>query len=406
MHHQLTEKALQALDKGAPFGEDIDLTQYHTERSGEHKYQKDLSKLSTDERYHLLSTGIDTSEQGRSATFIQKDQSVVHCKSKQDGIEVLSTAAALNKYNGLEEYWHSLVPVDMDKYTAFTQLQEPQGYFIRAFKGAKTIFPIQACLYLEDPGRIQSIHNIIIAEENSELHIITGCTNSPQADFGAHLGISEFFIKKGAKVTFSMIHNWAERIAVRPRTGTMVEEGGLFLSNYVCMKPVQSLQMYPTSYLKGRGATARYNSILVAPPQSTMDVGSRVYLSAPETRAEIISRTITTGGTIIARGQLIAEMAGCKGHLECRGLILGEKGHIHAIPELDARIADVELSHEAAVGKIAHEEIEYLMARGLTESEATATIVRGFLNVDIAGLPPSLKQEIDKAVAESEKDLL
>jgi hypothetical protein len=64
------------------------------------------------------------------------------------------------------------------------------------------------------------------------------------------------------------------------------------------------------------------------------------------------------------------------------------------------------MSHEAAVGKIAQEEILYLMSRGLTEDEATATIVRGFLSVDIPGLPPALKAEIDRAVEMSEKDYL
>ena len=81
-------------------------------------------------------------------------------------------------------------------------------------------------------------------------------------------------------------------------------------------------------------------------------------------------------------------------------MILHPKGVIHAIPELEAKTDNAELSHEAAVGKIAPEEIEYLMARGLNEDEATATIVRGFLNVDIEGLPETLVQEIDKAINE------
>jgi Fe-S cluster assembly scaffold protein SufB len=93
-----------------------------------------------------------------------------------------------------------------------------------------------------------------------------------------------------------------------------------------------------------------------------------------------------------------------KGHLECKGLILGG-GVIHAIPELEGTVEGVELSHEAAVGKIAQEEIEYLTARGLDEDEATSTIVRGFLNVDIMGLPDKLRKVLDKTIAESEKDM-
>jgi Fe-S cluster assembly scaffold protein SufB len=81
-------------------------------------------------------------------------------------------------------------------------------------------------------------------------------------------------------------------------------------------------------------------------------------------------------------------------------------GSIHAIPELHGKVDGVEMSHEAAVGKSAQEEILYLMSRGLNEDEATATIVRGFLSVDIPGLPVQLKAEIDRAVEQSDQDMM
>lgn len=76
---------------------------------------------------------------------------------------------------------------------------------------------------------------------------------------------------------------------------------------------------------------------------------------------------------------------------------------MHAIPELQGYVPNVEMSHEAAVGKIDQHEIEYLMARGLDEDEAVSTIVRGFLNVDIEGLPENLKNKLDKIVFETQK---
>jgi len=169
------------------------------------------------------------------------------------------------------------------------------------------------------------------------------------------------------------------------------------------MKPVRSLQMYPTSYLMGKDAVARFYSIIVGSPGSEYDVGGRIFLQEPGTRAEIVARTISNGGNIIARGHLIGEVSDIKAHLECRGLLLNG-GLIHAIPELEGHADGVEMSHEAAVGKIAQEEITYLMSRGLSEDEATSTIVRGFLSVDIPGLPPQLKAEIDKTIDGSDKD--
>jgi Fe-S cluster assembly scaffold protein SufB len=268
----------------------------------------------------------------------------------------------------------------------------------------KITLPVQACLFLGHKDLAQRVHNIIIAEEGSELHIITGCTTHPMTR-GLHLGVSEFFIKRGAQVTFTMIHNWAPEIEVRPRSVAIVEENGIFLSNYVAMKPVRSMQMYPTARCVGANSTVRFNSILVAQPGSSMDVGSRVLLDSSRSRAEIVSRTISTGGDIIARGDIQGNAPDVKGHLECRGLILADQGTIHAIPELVGRLAGIDLSHEAAVGKIAEEEVEYLMARGLTRDEATAMIVRGFLKVDIEGLPPMLEAELKKAIEDSEEDL-
>jgi Fe-S cluster assembly scaffold protein SufB len=312
----------------------------------------------------------------------------------------------MEKYDWMPDYWWNAVAVDQDKYTANIELNQYSGYFIRALPGQKTAFPVQACLYLAKDQLVQNVHNVIIAEENSEMHIITGCTTASQEETGLHLGVSEFYVKKGARVTFTMIHSWSPEIAVRPRSGVIIEEGGLFMSNYLLMKPVHTLQMNPLARCVGENSTARFNSVLVTGEGSSLDVGSRVILDAEGARTEIISRAITTGGVIIARGYIEGNAPEVKGHLECRGLILGEKGIIHAIPELKGNLAGVDLSHEAAVGKIAEEEVGYLMARGLTREEATATIVRGFLRVDIEGLPPLLTDELKRAVAASEKEVM
>ncbi|MCK4905408.1 SufD family Fe-S cluster assembly protein [bacterium] len=372
----------------------------------EHSYQKDLSKVSVADRKNLIETGVDVSEKGRSGTFIQADHSVIHAKSLQKGLEVMNISDALKKYDWLKKYWWNAVSKDGDEYTALSEKDSRNGYFIRALRGVKVLHPIQSCLFLKKENLLQNVHNLIIAEEGSELNIITGCTTASYVKKGAHVGISEFYIKKNATVKFTMIHNWAEEVVVRSRSKAVVEEGGAFLSNYICLKPVKSLQMYPTATLIGEGATARFNSILYAHLHSHIDVGSRVILSKPNTKAEIISRAVTNGGTIIARGHLKGEAPFVKAHLECRGLILSSGGAIHAIPELEGKNKDLDMSHEAAVGKIAKEEIEYLMARGLSSQEAQAVIVRGFMDTAILGLPPELQKGIDDLVKSCQEETM
>ncbi len=400
------ELAEKALEKKAALGEDIDLSKYSS-TAEEHSYQEKPSELPTEDKAQLLKVGVilDDASQ-RSGTFVQMDRSVVHSSASGDGVEVLAITKALEKYDWLQDYWWRAVSVDQDKFTAHAELDLQNGYFIRALPGAKVVYPVQACLYIAHKNLAQKVHNIVIAEEGSELHIITGCATRPMHASGLHIGVSEFYIKRGAKVTFTMIHNWAPETEVRPRSGAILEEGAVFLSNYVSMKPMRSLQMYPVARCNGEGAIVRFNTILVAPPGSTLDTGSKVLLNGKGSRAEIVARTITTGGTIISRGHIAGSAPEVKGHLECRGLILSERGTIHAIPELKGEIAGVDLSHEAAVGKIAEEEVEYLMSRGLSRDEATAMIVRGFLHVDIEGLPQELAGELQRAVELSEKELL
>ena len=243
----------------------------------------------------------------------------------------------------------------------------------------------------------QKVHNIIIAEEGSHLHIITGCTVDMHIKGGMHIGISEFFVKKNASITFTMVHNWAEGVEARPRSVAHVAEGGTFINNYICMKPVKLLQLYPAVHLLGKGARCSAGSIVMGKKNSVIDIGFRVFLKGWGTSAESIARAVARDESkIYARGHLVGEVPNIKAHLECRGLVLSPKAMIDAIPELEAKQENLEMSHEAAVGKIAEREILYLMSRGLSEDEATSAIIRGFLKVEMSGLPARLQAEVKK----------
>jgi Fe-S cluster assembly scaffold protein SufB len=362
-----------------------------------------IDDLTEEDLQKMKQTGVDVTSSSISGTFLQTNCGVTHCDCKLDGVEMLPITEALKKYDGLKEYWWKLVDPEKDEFTREADRGLDNGYFIRSLPGSKVIYPLQTCLYIRNDNVAQRVHNIVVAEEGSELHIITGCATHPNLTSGLHIGVSEFYIKKGAKLTFTMVHNWGEEVYVRPRTGIVIEEDGIFLSNYVSLKGVKSVQTFPTATLKGENAVARFNSVIVAPEGSDIDTGARVILEAPGSRSEIVSRTISYGGRVMARGHLIGKAKNIKAHLECQGLMLTEHGVIQAIPELEAHVADVDMSHEAAVGRIAREEIEYLMARGLTEEEATSTIVRGFLDVRIEGLPKELEDELQAAVEECQQ---
>ncbi|MEM2025634.1 MAG: SufD family Fe-S cluster assembly protein, partial [Desulfurococcaceae archaeon] len=151
---------------------------------------------------------------------------------------------------------------------------------------------------------------------------------------------------------------------------------------------------------------ANLTSVIAASGKSFFDVGGAVYLKAEETGAEIVSRVVAKDeAEVVSRGLIAAERDRVKGHLECRGIILSPTSAVVAIPELEARARDVELSHEAAVGRIAEEEIYYLATRGFSEEEATSIIIRGFMDVDVKGLPPMLVAQIRRALDLTAKSL-
>ena len=381
----------------------VDLSKYEFTGHASEKVD-DLTRLDKGEKESMKMAGFDASEKNRSASFVQIDHNHAFCKSYDPGVEILPLGLALKIHEGWGDLKWKLLKPEKDEFTRLAADNTHGGYVIRVKKGAKLTAPIQSCLMMHANKVGQNVHNLILVEEGAEAHILSGCTTTLADQTAAHIGISEFYVEKNASLTFTMIHNWGENVEVRPRSAGQVETGGIFLSNYVSLKPVKNLQMYPAITLKGAGSIARFNSVIVSTENTFMDVGNRVILDAADTRTEIISHAIASGGHIIARGHIQANCSPAKGHLECQGLLLNN-GIIQAIPELDGRIEGVELSHEAAVGKIAKEELEYLMIRGMDEEEASSAIVRGFLNIDIMGLPPELKTEIDKAITESEKSM-
>ncbi|AFV25064.1 SufBD protein [Methanolobus psychrophilus R15] len=395
----MRKKAEDALGKSAAYGEDFNLDEYSAGAT-DVRYEQNLTELTEEDKRTLLNVGFTPGEENRSGSLIMVDNKIAHTSlHDSDAVELMSLSDAMKVHSWVKDYMWKLIKPDADKYTAMSYLQDANGYFIRAPAGKKSKMPVQTCLLIGSKQVSQTVHNIIIVEEGAELEVITGCSTKHGVEKGLHLGISEMYVQKGATLNFTMIHNWADQIGVRPRTVVHVEENGKYISNYVTLKPVKSIQAYPTVLLEGKGAFTRLNTIAVAHPGSELDLGSRVIFNAEDTSAELISRTITTGGVSIARGEMIGNANGAKGHLECHGLVLSDKGTQRAIPILEANVQNIELSHEAAVGRIAREQIEYLMARGLTEEDAIGMIVRGFLDVGIQGIPDELRADIDETIA-------
>ena len=151
--------------------------------------KKDIDKVK--------SVGFDISEKTRCGSLVQVDNKTGYFNCKNDKVEILPTSLALKKYSWAKKYLWQAVDKNKDKFTREVVRFSQEGYFIWAKRGAKIDVPVQACLYIKKKNLHQRVHNLIIAEEGSSLNIITGCAISPKIFSGLHIGISEFFIKKG-----------------------------------------------------------------------------------------------------------------------------------------------------------------------------------------------------------------
>ena len=235
--------AERAKDKKAALGADITIENFTDETVNALDMIDDLDDLNKQTKKDLLKVGVDTEENNRSGSFLQVDQSNIFTNnSMSDSIEVMNIGVALDKYSWVEDYLWNVVKPDADKYTAKTALREEKdgvksGYFVRSLPGTKEVMPVQACMFISDTDIMQTAHNVIIAEENSELHLITGCATGSDISSAMHVGVSEMYLKPGSKITFTMVHNWAEEVEVRPRTGVKLMDD----STYIKVKKIPLL---------------------------------------------------------------------------------------------------------------------------------------------------------------------
>lgn len=353
----------------------------------------DKSQISKEMKEEMLFAGVDLDSDHKTFLLVG-GESLQDETISEPKFELLSIEKAREKYANLDQdYLWKLVSPEKDEFTREVARQTQGGYFIRLRQGHKEFLPLQACFYIKESYYKQKVHNLIVLEEGAELHIINGCVSSHKSEQAQHLGITEIYVGKGAKLSYTMIHNWNESTEVFPRSAVIVHEEGEFISNYIALKSTKIVQSYPTVTV-GKNARASLNSVIFSHKDSLYDVGGRTILADVGARGEVISRTVSAGGEIVARGDIQALVDGTFGHMECSSLMLGDEGKVHAIPELASKAKNVTLSHEAMVGKIADEEIYYLMSRGLSEAQAISLIVKGFLSIDIKGLPQAIKEQI------------
>jgi Fe-S cluster assembly scaffold protein SufB len=267
---------------------------------------------------------------------------------------------------------------------------EYTGYVIVVKKGAN--IPIQTCFLTSQKDFVQNVQNLIVVEDGGECEIFTGCLSNAHVNGNVHNAITDIYVGKNAKLTFNMVHSWGETSSVFPKTKIFVDEGGVFLSNYIVWDKVKKIVMNPKIYL-AKNAKAVSQALIYSHDGSDFSIGGTVELNGSSSSGEIISSIVSEGGDYKNISEIVGRESDTKGHVECNAILVGN-GTVEAVPILKALNPSTQLTHEASVGKISSSEVEYLQTKGLSKDMARELIVKGFVNKSLKNMPDLVQKKM------------
>lgn len=310
--------------------------------------------------------------------------------------------AAVQKYPDLvrQYFMNRCVPVNDHKFAALHAAVWSGGTFLYVPKGVNVDAPLQAYFRMNAKNMGQFEHTLMIVEEGAEAHYIEGCSAPKYGSSSLHAGCVEIFVHKNARFRYSSVENWSRDTYNLNTKRALVAEGarmewvGGNMGSQVTM-------LYPCSILQGERAHAEHLGIAFAGPGQIQDTGAKVIHAAPHTTSSVIMKSLSRdGGKSLYRGLLtITPRAhGSISKVKCDALILDDHSISETIPDMNIQNPDVTIGHEATVGRIGEEEVFYLMSRGLTEQEAHAMVVNGFIEPIVKVLPLEYAVEMNRLI--------
>ena len=325
----------------------------------------------------------------------------VHKELEEQGVIYTDIETAIVKYGDmLKEYFMTLITVNDHKFAALHGAVWSGGSFIYVPKGVKVKMPLQSYFRLNAPEAGQFEHTLIIVDEGADLHFIEGCSAPKYQKNALHAGAVELFVRKGARLRYSTIENWSRNMYNLNTKRALVEEDGVI--EWVSGSFGSRVSMlYPMSILKGDRSRCEFTGVTFAAAGQYLDTGCKIIHQGKQTSSTVHSKSISkNGGTAFYRGLLkvLPEATGTRSTVECESLMLDNESTSDTIPIIDINNDSVDIGHEAKIGRISDEAIFYLMSRGISEDEAKAMIVRGFVEPISKELPLEYAVELNKLI--------
>jgi Fe-S cluster assembly protein SufB len=351
--------------------------------------------------------GIPEAEKQRLVAGVaaQYESEVVYHKINEElerqGVIFLDTDTGLREHPEIfEEYFGSVIPSGDNKFAALNTAVWSGGSFIYVPKGVHVEIPLQAYFRINTENMGQFERTLIIVDEGAYVHYVEGCTAPIYSSDSLHSAVVEIIVKKNARCRYTTIQNWSNNVynlvtkRAKAEAGATMEWVDGNIGSKVTMK-------YPAVWLTGEHAKGEVLSIAFAGEGQHQDAGAKMLHLAPHTSSTIISKSVARGGGRTSYRGLVQVNKGAHhsaSTVKCDALLVDEISRSDTYPYVDVREDDVSMGHEATVSKVSEDQLFYLMSRGLTEDEAMAMIVRGFVEPIARELPMEYALELNRLI--------
>ncbi|MFW5469455.1 Fe-S cluster assembly protein SufB [Knoellia sp. CPCC 206435] len=351
--------------------------------------------------------GIPEAEKQRLVAGVaaQYESEVVYHQIREDleekGVIFVDTDTGLREHEDLfREYFASVIPAGDNKFAALNTAVWSGGSFIYVPPGVHVDIPLQAYFRINTENMGQFERTLIIADEGSSVHYVEGCTAPIYQSDSLHSAVVEIIVKKNARVRYTTIQNWSNNVYNLVTKRATCAEGATMewidgnIGSKVTMK-------YPAVFLMGEHARGETLSVAFAGEGQHQDAGSKMVHAAPNTSSTIVSKSVARGGGRTSyRGlvQILEGAHGSRSSVVCDALLVDTISRSDTYPYVDIREDDVTMGHEATVSKVSEDQMFYLMSRGMSETEAMAMIVRGFVEPIAKELPMEYALELNRLI--------
>ncbi len=335
----------------------------------------------------------------------QYESETVYHKNREElakqGVVFTDMDTALREYPEIvQRYLGTVIPPGDNKFAALNSAVWSGGSFVYVPEGTHVEMPLQAYFRINSENAGQFERTLIIAEEGSSVHYVEGCSAPVYTSDSLHSAVVELIAKPGSRIRYTTIQNWSPNVynlvtkRARAETEATVEWIDGNLGSKLTMK-------YPAVVMVGPKAHGEVLSVAYAGPGQHQDAGAKMTHAAPETTSIIDSKSISKdGGRTTYRGLVKVEEGAhhVKSHVRCDALILDEESRSDTYPYMEIEEKDARIGHEATISKVGDDQLFYLMSRGLTEQQATAMVVNGFIEPITKTLPMEYAVELTRLI--------